>query len=163
MEIADAVNQFHFDMTINELRLMTQSEVLPGITYNSLLYLDIIAYQKNCTVSFLAQAMHVAKSAVTFKVNELLRLGLVEKTQSAEDKRVHYLTVKPKVLAEYKIYDRALFRAEKEIKEKSLERSNVSYSSTLTSLMVYQRAYEASSKSITTSDDFLKTAIDMIK
>jgi flagellar hook protein FlgE len=42
------------------------------------------------------------------------------------------------------------------IKEKSLERSNVSYSSTLTSLMVYQRAYEASSKSITTSDDFLK-------
>lgn len=50
-----------------------------------------------------------------------------------------------------------------EIKEKSLERSNVSYSSTLTSLMVYQRAYEASSKSITTSDDFLKTAIDMVK
>ena len=49
------------------------------------------------------------------------------------------------------------------VKEKSLERSNVSYSSTLTSLMVYQRAYEASSKSITTSDDFLKTAIDMIK
>ncbi|MFW0696626.1 flagellar hook-basal body complex protein [Aliarcobacter butzleri] len=49
------------------------------------------------------------------------------------------------------------------IKEKSLERSNVSYSSTLTSLMVYQRAYEASSKSITTSDDFLKTAIDMVK
>ncbi|MCT7911870.1 flagellar hook-basal body complex protein [Arcobacter lacus] len=49
------------------------------------------------------------------------------------------------------------------IKEKSLERSNTSYSSTLTSLMVYQRAYEASSKSITTSDDFLKTAIDMVK
>ena len=49
------------------------------------------------------------------------------------------------------------------IKEKSLERSNTSYSSTLTSLMVYQRAYEASSKSVTTSDDFLKTAIDMIK
>ncbi|MFY4744094.1 flagellar basal body rod C-terminal domain-containing protein, partial [Aliarcobacter butzleri] len=45
------------------------------------------------------------------------------------------------------------------IKEKSLERSNVSYSSTLTSLMVYQRAYEASSNSITTSDDFLKAAI----
>ncbi|PUE66860.1 flagellar hook-basal body complex protein [Arcobacter lacus] len=49
------------------------------------------------------------------------------------------------------------------IKEKSLERSNVSYSASLTSLMVYQRAYEASSKSITTSDDFLKTAIDMVK
>ncbi|WP_151951699.1 flagellar hook-basal body complex protein [Aliarcobacter butzleri] len=49
------------------------------------------------------------------------------------------------------------------IQEKSLERSNVEYSSTLTSLMVYQKAFEASSKSITTSDDFLKTAIEMVK
>lgn len=49
------------------------------------------------------------------------------------------------------------------MQEKSLERSNVEYSSTLTSLMVYQKAFEASSKSITTSDDFLKTAIDMVK
>lgn len=49
------------------------------------------------------------------------------------------------------------------IQEESLEKSNVNYSSTLSSLMIYQRAYEASSKSITTSDDFLKTAIDMVK
>lgn len=49
------------------------------------------------------------------------------------------------------------------MQEKSLERSNVEYSSTLTSLMVYQKAFEASSKSITTSDDFLKTAIEMVK
>ncbi|MCT7617842.1 flagellar hook-basal body complex protein [Aliarcobacter butzleri] len=49
------------------------------------------------------------------------------------------------------------------MREKSLERSNVEYSSTLTSLMVYQKAFEASSKSITTSDDFLKTAIEMVK
>ena len=49
------------------------------------------------------------------------------------------------------------------MQEKSLERSNVEYSSTLTSLMVYQKAFEASSKSITTSDDFLKTAIEIVK
>ncbi|MDX4011651.1 flagellar hook-basal body complex protein [Aliarcobacter skirrowii] len=43
----------------------------------------------------------------------------------------------------------------------SLERANVDYGSTLTSLMVYQKAFEANSKSITTSDEFLKTAIEM--
>ena len=45
----------------------------------------------------------------------------------------------------------------------SLERANVDYGTTLTQLMVYQKAFEASSKSITTSDEFLQTAIQMKK
>jgi len=49
------------------------------------------------------------------------------------------------------------------IQGSSVERANADYSTSLTGLMVYQRAFEASSKSITTADDFLKTAIDMIK
>jgi flagellar hook protein FlgE len=49
------------------------------------------------------------------------------------------------------------------VKGKSLERSNANFASTLTTLMVYQRAYEANSKSITTSDEFLQTAIQMVK
>ena len=45
----------------------------------------------------------------------------------------------------------------------ALERANVDYGSTLTQIMVYQKAFEASSKSITTSDEFLQTAIQMKK
>ena len=45
----------------------------------------------------------------------------------------------------------------------SLERANIDYGSTLTQIMVYQKAFEASSKSITTSDEFLQTAIQMKK
>ncbi|XPV53072.1 MAG: flagellar basal body rod C-terminal domain-containing protein [Halarcobacter ebronensis] len=33
----------------------------------------------------------------------------------------------------------------------------------LINIMVYQRAFEASSKSVTTSDEFLKTAIQLKK
>lgn len=46
---------------------------------------------------------------------------------------------------------------------KYLENANVNYTDTLTLLMAYQKAYEANSKSITTSDDFLQTAMNMIK
>jgi len=46
---------------------------------------------------------------------------------------------------------------------KSLELSNTSFSEDLVDLMVYQRAFEASSKSITTSDEFLRTAIELKK
>jgi len=49
------------------------------------------------------------------------------------------------------------------IRGKSLERANVDYGTTLTQLMIYQKAFEASSKSITTSDEFLQTAINLVK
>ena len=45
----------------------------------------------------------------------------------------------------------------------ALERANIDYGSTLTQIMIYQKAFEASSKSITTSDEFLQTAIQMKK
>jgi len=43
----------------------------------------------------------------------------------------------------------------------AIELSNSEVGKSLVSLMVYQRAFEASSKSITTSDEFLKTAIQL--
>lgn len=46
---------------------------------------------------------------------------------------------------------------------RSLELSTANLGSTLTNLLVYQKAFEANSKSITTSDEMLKTAIELRK
>lgn len=43
----------------------------------------------------------------------------------------------------------------------SIELSNTSFSEDLVDLMVYQRAFQANSKSVTTSDEFLRTAIEL--
>lgn len=45
----------------------------------------------------------------------------------------------------------------------AVELSNSSFSDSLVNLMLYQRAFEASSKSVTTSDEFLRTAIELKK
>jgi len=45
----------------------------------------------------------------------------------------------------------------------SLELSNSNLGSSLSTLLIYQKAFEANSKSITTSDEMLSTAIDLIK
>ncbi len=45
----------------------------------------------------------------------------------------------------------------------AIELSNTNLGNDLVDLMIYQRAFEASSKSITTSDEFLKTAIQLKK
>lgn len=127
MNLKNFINQFYFDMTIHELQRMNESTNLPNITYNSILYLDMIAYVENCTVSFIANAMNVAKSAVTIKVNELMNLGLVDKVQSEEDKRINYLKVRPSVVEEYKAYDQTLYDALQKIEEQYSEKEIVTF------------------------------------
>lgn len=117
MNLRGTVDRFYLDMVINQLRL-ANFNCYQHVTYNSLLYLDIIAYTENCTVSYLSSILHVAKSAVTLKVKELEKLGLVEKIQSSEDKRVFYLHVNEMLLKEYEAYDQVLYGALDEIEKK---------------------------------------------
>ncbi|MBS7578344.1 MULTISPECIES: MarR family transcriptional regulator [unclassified Enterococcus] len=110
-DISASVNKLYYRIILNELRLMNNSANFPNISYNTLLYLDIISLTENCTVSQLAEVLHIAKSSVTLKINELMRQGLVEKTQSKTDKRVKYLTVSSQIYKEYQYFDLATQRA----------------------------------------------------
>ena len=116
MDLRQKMDRFYLDLVLNELRLANSSQ-LGHLTYNSILYLDIIAYQENCTVTYIADTLHVAKSAVTLKVKELEKLGLVEKVQSPTDKRVFYLSVNQQLLEQYKAYDQVFYRALGEVEE----------------------------------------------
>lgn len=116
MDIKKQMERFYLDMVVNELRLAGSGRY-QKITYNSLLYLDLIAYKENCTVSYLAEVLHIAKSAVTLKIQELEKLGLVEKKQSNTDKRVFYLYVNRTLLEEYKTYDNVLYKALDKLEE----------------------------------------------
>ncbi|GMQ57453.1 hypothetical protein AN1V17_18480 [Vallitalea sediminicola] len=117
MNLRTNINKFYQDCILNELKLMNSSNFDNKITYNSLLYLDLIDSTANCTVSYIANALHIAKSSVTLKVKELERYGLIEKEQSKQDKRTYYLTTTHKTKDLCKIYDRSLKHAIKEIEE----------------------------------------------
>lgn len=110
-KLLEAIERFYYDITLNELRLMNANTIYPNITYNSLLYLDLISYKENCTTSYLADVLHISKSAVTIKVNELIKQGLVIKTQSEKDRRVYFLSLNTDVDEDYKQYDKRLFNA----------------------------------------------------
>lgn len=110
MDLADALNKFYYDMSLYELRLMNNNTLYPDINYNSLLYLNLIYYNKDCTASYLADILHITKSAVTIKVNELIRQGFVTKTQSETDKRVKYLALAPDIAEDFALYDERLLK-----------------------------------------------------
>ncbi len=118
MDLSEAINRFYFEGTVNELRLMHSDVINSTVSYNSLLYLDVIAYTEDCTVSKLASLFNVAKSAVTQKVQSLIRQNLVIKKQSQEDKRVFYLYVNQDVLKEYYLYNEVRNKTVDEIEKK---------------------------------------------
>ena len=117
MGLKKMLERFYYELSLNELKLMNESRSLPNLTYNSLLYLDIIDYTENCTVSLLAERLSISKPAVTMKVNELIKQGWLEKTQSENDRRVFYLTLRPQVGEMYEDYRKILNYAVEKMKK----------------------------------------------
>ena len=84
---------------------MNEKFVDEHITYNSLLYLELIFTMKGeCTVSRIADLLNISRPGVTLKVNELIKQGLVTKTPDPDDRRKNYLTVNEEAVPQYKIY-----------------------------------------------------------
>lgn len=115
MKLFQEIDSFYYNLALKNLRAMNKDNLYKNLSYNSLLYLEVILYNENCTPSFLADTLHVARSAVTVKVNELVSKGLVIKTANQTDKRVIHLKVSPEVLKDYEDIDATLLKATREI------------------------------------------------
>jgi len=71
-------------------------EALSQITYSQFNLIHFINDTENATITELAELMHLTKPTLTTAVNKLIKLGLVEKIPSVEDRRVQYIKLTPK-------------------------------------------------------------------
>lgn len=119
MELRKSLDTFYYSTALCDLRLMNRKFVDESITYNSLLYIELI-YTMNgtCTASKLAELLHVSKPGVTLKLNELLRQGLITKTPDPNDKRKNYLSVNEDAIPQYKVFRRQDSEAIKRITDR---------------------------------------------
>lgn len=119
MELRKSLDTFYYSTALCDLRLMNKQFVDENITYNSLLYIELI-YTMNgtCTASKLAELLNVSKPGVTLKLNELLKQGLITKTPDPNDKRKNYLTVNEEAIPQYKVFRRQDSEATKRIAER---------------------------------------------
>lgn len=115
MKLIQALDEFYYDLILENLKAMNKDKVYGNLTYNSLLYVELILYTENCTASYLADKLNIARSAVTLKVNDLVSKGIVYKIPSKTDKRVSYLKVSPEVAEEYRQLDIPLNKAAEQI------------------------------------------------
>ncbi|MDR0812880.1 MAG: MarR family winged helix-turn-helix transcriptional regulator [Oscillospiraceae bacterium] len=106
MTFSEAMNYFYFRASVSELKMLNKSDYTLGISYHSMLYLNVVASVENCTVSKLAELMQITKSGATLKVNDLVKHGFLTKTQSAEDGRVFFLALTPKIAEVYGMFSK---------------------------------------------------------
>lgn len=118
MSIVDAINSFYYRMSINELKIMNEGDAYSKLPYNSVLIINIIEQIPDCTISKLARALCVTKSAVTIRVNELCAKGVVLKKQSETDKRVFILSLSDDMKKYISTYDRVLCDVENQLRRK---------------------------------------------
>lgn len=118
MDLRKALDRFYYSSALCDLKLMNKQFVDENITYNSLLYIELI-YTMNgtCTASKLAKLLNVSKPGVTMKLNELIRQGLITKTPDVNDRRKNYLTVNEDAVPQYKVFRRQDSEAIKRITE----------------------------------------------
>lgn len=117
MDLVKGINDFYYRMALCELRMMNGGDSFEGLSYNSILYVNVIALTEQCTASKLAEALGITKSAVTLKVNELARQGVIVRTQSEEDKRVYYLSLSPAMEKACGLYDEVFGEINVKLKE----------------------------------------------
>lgn len=107
MDLRKALDTYYYSAAMNNLHLMNRKILDESITYNSLLYLEMIyALGETCTASQIADLLHVSRPGVTQKINELIRQGLVTKRSDPNDRRKHYLSVREEAVPRYKVYRR---------------------------------------------------------
>ncbi len=118
MDLRKALDRFYYSSALCDLKLMNKQFVDENITYNSLLYIELI-YTMNgtCTASKLAELLNVSKPGVTLKLNELIKQGLITKTPDPDDRRKNNLTVNEEAIPQYKVFRRQDSEAIKRIKE----------------------------------------------
>lgn len=109
MDIVKGVNDFYYHMSLYELQVMNGNDYYNGLSYNSILYINVMEQMEECTVSKIADAL---------KINELVKQGVVIKKQSEKDKRVYYLELSPHMEQVLGIYDQVFYKIERELKEK---------------------------------------------
>lgn len=101
-ELVKAMIKFYHDLSIFELKLQNSLQDETKLTYNDLLYLDIIsAHPGEYTSSQIADMLHVSRPSVTKKIKELIKKGYVTRTQCDNDKRVYYLFVSDSMYFNY--------------------------------------------------------------
>lgn len=99
-KLLKSFNKFFHDMSILELQIYND-KTYDKYSYHDNLYVDLIRNHPNeYTSTQIADLLKVSRPAVTQKINDLIKKGLLKRTQSETDKRIYYLSLSDEKMQE---------------------------------------------------------------
>jgi len=93
MKLKESIKRFRVVNIIEDMKTLNSSNrdeksiLLSNLTFNSMFYIDIVAYYQPVTVSRISELIGVSKSAVTIKMAELEKKGYITKVLDKKDLR----------------------------------------------------------------------------
>lgn len=138
MSILNEMNGFYYHMALYELQIMNDDNSFKGISYNTILYINVIDQTKECTVSKLANQLKITKSAVTLKINEMEKAGIIVKKQSDKDRRIFYIEMSEATKNNLALYDQVFMKIEKKLKELYTEEQLALFNQILNKISSYE-------------------------
>lgn len=118
MDLAQEMNYFYARASVGELQALNGDTQFQGLSYHSLLYLNIIQTIPHCTAGQLAKILGITPAAATLKVNDLVRQGAVVRRRSERDGRVSLLSLSPEMERAFRDYDRCFRRIQRSLEER---------------------------------------------
>ena len=119
MDLRSSLCAFYYSSALCDLQLMHRQNANNAISYNTLLYLEIIySLQGSCTASDLAELLHISKPGVSLKLREMLEQGLITKVPDPKDRRRSLLFVNEEAVPQYRVYKEQDDRAVRLISER---------------------------------------------
>lgn len=92
MELDRFLSELFYKQSIEELKVMNDAG-FGNISFNDILYLNMISYVENCTASHIADTLNISRSAVTIRLNKMVKKGFVTREQSKDDGRVNIIVI----------------------------------------------------------------------
>ncbi len=119
-----AILKYIKEIEIHDFKIQTQSSFFSTLSYSTRKYLSILSFSEYNTISDIAGMLGLTKSAVTLKMNELEKKGLIIREQSEKDKRVYHIRVPQIVKKAWKesdeIFEKITSKTGKKFSDKEL-------------------------------------------
>ena len=102
MERAERFRKIKLDLSLKELK-RAQNDM--DVSYQDLLYMDIIYFHPETTVSYIADVLNIAGTAVTVRLNRMERNGWITRTRSESDRRQYIISLTGEAMEMYREYE----------------------------------------------------------
>ena len=102
MDRAERFRKIKLDVSLGELK-RAQNDL--DVSYQDLLYMDIIYFHPETTVSYIADTLNIAGTAVTVRLNRMERNGWIKRTRSERDRRQYIISLTGEAMEMYREYE----------------------------------------------------------